>query len=501
MATETKSWDMDTEVITAINEIRTKDRKRPYCSTITTKLGKRKITCTSNEVDDALRRLVQRKRIENRGEDGEDSYFVLDISEWPELPTKKNANDKTNDTIAVETVKYTPLSEFLSLKQQVESLRKSVKEKNEFTRNSISRSKELELKEEISLLKKENESLRNEIRRKNLVIESFQSDDTYASKESGKYGSFNPIPEPNFKIVKKNHACNESPKPTWEPFICDRNRFSPIAPSESDEEEMLLGLHNTTKNQSKRYTTGNSKEWKRKAELTEETTGATARPWKQAGGLPQDQKVLKEWSGNTNNGSVRRKTFELRPAAASNTVNNIRRNTSPAEGKKTRRTVEIVGDSLVKDIQSYKMNEAAGNTDERIFVKSFSGATVDCMNSHVCPTIKWDPGKVILHCGTNDLRSKATPKDIAEEIVDLGKSLKTNVNKVMISGLVPRGDLLHNKAMEVNIFLKQLCISQDFYYIDNTNIQAEYHLNRSRIHLNREGTRLLANNFLYALGY
>ena len=152
MAKETKSWDMDTEVITAINKIRTKDRKRSYCSTITTKLGKKKITCTSNEVDDALRRLVQRKRIENRGEDGEDSYFVLDISVWPELPTKKNTNDKTNDTIAVETVKYTPLSEFLSLKQQVELLRKSVEEKNEFTRNSISRSKDLELKEEISLL-------------------------------------------------------------------------------------------------------------------------------------------------------------------------------------------------------------------------------------------------------------------------------------------------------------------------------------------------------------
>ena len=449
MAKETKSWDMDTEVITAINEMGAKDRKRPYCSTITTKLGKKKFTCTSSEVDDALRRLVQRKRIENRGEDGEDSFFVLDISEWPELPRKENANDKTNHTIAVEAIKYTPLSEFLSLKQQVESLRKAVEEKNEFTKNSISRSKDLELKEEISLFKKENESLRNEIRRKDLVIESFLTDDTNANDESGKHHSFNPIPEPNFRIVKKKHACNESPKPTWEPFICDRNRFSPIAPSESDEEEMLLGLHNTTKNQSKRYTTGNFKD--RKEELTEETTSATARPWKQAGRLPQDQKVLKEWSGKTNNGSVRRKTFELRPAAASNTVNNIRRNTIPAEGKKTRRTVEIVGDSLVKDIQSYKMNEAAGNTDERIFVKSFSGAMVDCMNSHVCPTIKRDPGKVILHCGTNDLRSKATPKDIAEEIVDLGNSMKTNVNKVMISGLVPRGDLLHNKAMEVNI--------------------------------------------------
>ena len=177
-------------------------------------------------------------------------------------------------------------------------------------------------------------------------------------------------------------------------------------------------------------------------------------------------------------------------------MNNIRPNTIPAESEKTRRTMESVGDWLVKDIQSYKMNEAAGNTDERIFFKSFSGATIYCMNSHVCPTIKRDPGKIILHYGTNDLHSKATPKDIAEEIVDLGNSMKTKANKIVISG-----DQWHNKAIEVNRFLKQLCVSQDIYYIDNTNIQAEYHLNGSRIHLNREGTRVLANNFLYALGY
>ena len=71
-------------------------------------------------------------------------------------------------------------------------------------------------------------------------------------------------------------------------------------------------------------------------------------------------------------------------------MNNIRRNTIPVEGEKTRRMVEIVGDSLVKDVQSCKMNEAAGNTGERIFFKSFSGATIDCMNSHVFPTIKRD---------------------------------------------------------------------------------------------------------------
>ena len=181
---------MDTKIISAINEIRGKDRKRPYCSMITTKLGKKKFTCTSREVDDALRRLMKRKQIENRGEDGEDSYFVLDISEWPELPREENTNDKTNDIVAFEAVKCTSLSEFLSLKEQVGSLMKAVEEKNEFTRNSISRRKDLELKVEISLLKKENESLRNEIRRKDLVIESFQTVDTNANDEKGKYCIF-----------------------------------------------------------------------------------------------------------------------------------------------------------------------------------------------------------------------------------------------------------------------------------------------------------------------
>ena len=110
-----------------------------------------------------------------------------------------------------------------------------------------------------------------------LVIESFQTDSTNANDDSGKYGSLNPIPEPNFRIVKKKHSCNESPKPTREPFTLDRSRVSPIAPSESDEEETQLRMHNATKNQSK-CCTGNFKDRKRKEELTKETTGATAHP-------------------------------------------------------------------------------------------------------------------------------------------------------------------------------------------------------------------------------
>ena len=77
-------------------------------------------------------------------------------------------------------------------------------------------------------------------------------------------------------------------------------RFFPIAPSELDEEEMQFGIHNTTKIQSI-HCTGSFQDRRRKEESTEETTGQTARSWKQAEGIPQDQKVVKEWLGKTDN--------------------------------------------------------------------------------------------------------------------------------------------------------------------------------------------------------
>lgn len=50
MANETKSWGVDTEIVAAINEIRYKDRKMPYCSTITAILGKKNFTANQTKL-------------------------------------------------------------------------------------------------------------------------------------------------------------------------------------------------------------------------------------------------------------------------------------------------------------------------------------------------------------------------------------------------------------------------------------------------------------------
>ena len=146
------------------------------------------------------------------------------------------------------------------------------------------------------------------------------------------------------------------------------------------------------------------------------------------------------------------------------------------------------------------MAKATGN-EEQIYVKSFSGANVNDMKSHVVPTLNRAPQKIILHCGTNDLSSKQTPAEIASNIVALATEMKDEENEILVSGLVSRNDELNGKAIEVNKFLSRKCSFQNITFIDNSNIDERCHLNGSGLHLNYGGTCLLANNFLNTIGF
>ena len=52
------------------------------------------------------------------------------------------------------------------------------------------------------------------------------------------------------------------------------------------------------------------------------------------------------------------------------------------------------------------------------------------MKSYVIPTKRFENDLVILHCGTNDLRSAKNPNDIAEEIIELALDMKTEENEL-----------------------------------------------------------------------
>ena len=76
------------------------------------------------------------------------------------------------------------------------------------------------------------------------------------------------------------------------------------------------------------------------------------------------------------------------------------------------------------------------------------------MESHIKPTLKNKPERIIIHCGTNDLKNNK-PQSIADNILSLAKSSQQETNTVLVSSIVPRKDHLDKKGKEVNIILEK----------------------------------------------
>ena len=164
----------------------------------------------------------------------------------------------------------------------------------------------------------------------------------------------------------------------------------------------------------------------------------------------------------------------------------------------TNKTVTIIGDSTIKQVKASKIRKNLGGK-EKVFVKSFPGATVSQMHHYVKPSLEFEPDLVILHAGTNDLRSDKEPEHIAKNIIDLAKEVKTEFNDVILSSIIARADKYKEKANIVNKHLKKLCSQNSLEFMDNTNILEKHHLSHDGIHLNFKGTLTLSNNFCKAI--
>ena len=104
---------------------------------------------------------------------------------------------------------------------------------------------------------------------------------------------------------------------------------------------------------------------------------------------------------------------------------------------------------------------------------------------------------VIINAGTNDL-NEYQPEDaikglteVAEEAIKIRPSIK-----VSVSGLISQRDENTNeKIMHINHTMKDVCASRGWLLIDNARIKVE-HLKNKGIHLNGDGVKLLASNFI-----
>ena len=127
----------------------------------------------------------------------------------------------------------------------------------------------------------------------------------------------------------------------------------------------------------------------------------------------------------------------------------------------SKQSIIIAGDSIVKSIHQNKTCR-----DNQVKVRSVPGATTEDFQDYVKPLIREQPSCLILHVGTNNLRSEE-PESTAEKILSVkGLVIKLSPRtEVIISSLTTRTDRmeLHQKVKEVNNIL----FSYNLNIIDN----------------------------------
>ncbi len=121
-------------------------------------------------------------------------------------------------------------------------------------------------------------------------------------------------------------------------------------------------------------------------------------------------------------------------------------------------------------------------------VKSFSGATVNDMEDYLKPVLRKEPNKIILHVGTNDLKSVPANR-VAEGIANLGTQIKEEspATSIVISSILPRSDNadLSAKALEVNRLTKSICSKNKWGFIEHKTVNKSC-LNSRGLHLNNK---------------
>ena len=133
----------------------------------------------------------------------------------------------------------------------------------------------------------------------------------------------------------------------------------------------------------------------------------------------------------------------------------------------------------------------------KLVVKHFTGAKTKEVKSYIITTLEQNPETIIIHSGTNDLKSDSSPEEIARDIINLTKSCKTQANKIILCSIVPRYDNLNEKTTRVNKCLKKECEARSICFIDHRNISPKHNCNRSGLHLNYSGTKKLIENISF----
>ena len=148
-------------------------------------------------------------------------------------------------------------------------------------------------------------------------------------------------------------------------------------------------------------------------------------------------------------------------------------------GSHDKRSVVVLGDCMTKLLNGWEMAKKL-EANCKVFVKTFSGTTVSCMEDYMKPSLRNPPDHFILHVGTNDLGSDKSPTEIGESIINLACQLKNEKHDVSVSTIIIRADdkKLNDKGIQVNLHLKELCKEKNIFLIDHAKKIKVQHLKK-----------------------
>ena len=96
-------------------------------------------------------------------------------------------------------------------------------------------------------------------------------------------------------------------------------------------------------------------------------------------------------------------------------------------------TVAFIGDSILRRIRKQEINKNVINY--YTVLKTFLGATVEDMKSYMVPTLNKKPDGLIIHCGTNNLRTDR-PEETAKKISNVALAASPTVRSVVVSSIL-----------------------------------------------------------------
>ena len=135
--------------------------------------------------------------------------------------------------------------------------------------------------------------------------------------------------------------------------------------------------------------------------------------------------------------------------------------------------------------------------NHKVTINNFPGGTSAMILENINQLVKSKADCLIVRTGTNDLSNgKNLLNQAKKKLVTQVKKVSQNT-KIVFSSIIIRKDRknIDKTVSQVNSYLKNHCNQMNIDFIDNGNLK-EKHLGQKKLHLNKKGNSILANNFL-----